>query len=108
MHEELLDHDQQLKMKLTISVDENPDLFFVLRDIRDRRRRTRRLKDLAVKGLLLERAPAPTGAAAPQPITESHGRRTPVGESVSSMLDWGDPAAEGKNARLVRSGSDHN
>ena len=81
--------DDQLKLKLTIASDENPDLFLALRDIKDPRRRTRRLKDLAVKGLLLERAPAPVRAEA------SIGELDPptqvaIGQSVSSMLDWGD------------------
>lgn len=83
--------DEQLKLKLTIAMDENPDLFLALRDIKDPRRRTRRLKDLAVKGLLMERGAAPmraeaatTGPAAPP--------RATVGQSVTAMLDWGDGA----------------
>ena len=82
--------DDQLKLKLTIAVDENPDLYLALRDIKDPRRRTRRLKDLAVKGLLLERAPAPIvgGVPAPEPEPEIQGPRAVVGQSVSSMLDW--------------------
>jgi hypothetical protein len=83
--------DDQLKLKLTIASDENPDLFLALRDIKDPRRRTRRLKDLAVKGLLSERAPAPmraemvvSGPAAPSLAA--------AGGSVSSMLDWEDNA----------------
>lgn len=82
-----------LKLKLTIAVDENPDLFRALRDIKDPRRRTRRLKDLAVKGLLMERAseaaPVALRAQAPMGGSESPSRAA-VGQSVSSMLDWGD------------------
>ena len=90
--------DDQLKLKLTIALDENPDLFRALRDIKDPRRRTRRLRDLAVKGLLMERAPASVRAEAP--IGEPEARpRAAMGQSVSSMLDWGDgagsPAHEG-------------
>ncbi len=85
--------DDQLKLKLTIALDENLDLFRALRDIRDPRRRTRRLKDLAVKGLLMERAPtaAPVAQRAQAPTDDSASPpRAPVGQSVSSMLDWGD------------------
>lgn len=81
--------DEQLKLKLTIALDENPDLYLALRDIKDPRRRTRRLKDLAVKGLMMERAPAPVRAEAPTREAEAP-RRAAVGQSVSSMLDWGD------------------
>jgi hypothetical protein len=81
--------DDQLKLKLTIALDENPDLFRALRDIKDPRRRTRRLKDLAVKGLLMERAPAPVRAEAPMGEPEAPPRAA-IGQSVSSMLDWGD------------------
>ena len=81
--------DDQLKLKLTIALDENPDLFLALRDIKDPRRRTRRLRDLAVKGLMMERAPAPVRAEAP--TRESEGPpRAAIGPSVSSMLEWGD------------------
>jgi hypothetical protein len=83
--------DDQLKLKLTIALDENPELYRVLRDISEPRRRTRRLKDLAVKGLLMERAPAPLRAEAPTREPESPPRAA-IGQSVSSMLDWGDGA----------------
>jgi hypothetical protein len=90
--------EDQLKLKLTIALDENPDLFRALRDIKDPRRRTRRLKDLAVKGLLMERAPAPVRAEAPMGEPDARPRAA-IGQSVSSMLDWGDgtgsPAQEG-------------
>ena len=81
--------DDQLKLKLTIALDENPDLFRALRDIKDPRRRTRRLRDLAVKGLLMERAPVPMHAEAPMGGIEAP-PRVAVGQSVSSMLDWED------------------
>ena len=81
--------DDQLKLKLTIALDENPDLFRALRDIKDPRRRTRRLRDLAVKGLLMERASAPVRAEAPMGAPEAPAR-APISQSVSSMLDWED------------------
>ena len=84
--------DDQLKLKLTIAWDENPDLYLALRDIKDPRRRTRRLKDLAVKGLMMERAPAPVRAEAPTREPEALPRAA-IGQSVSSMLDWEDGAA---------------
>jgi hypothetical protein len=83
----------QLKLKLTIAVDENPDLYHALRHIKDPRRRTRRLKDLAVKGLMLERAPASIVGLAPMRTTDGHAARAVIGESVSSMLEWEDSTA---------------
>jgi hypothetical protein len=47
--------DARLRMKLTIAADETPDLFRALAAVKDARRRTRRLKDLATKGLMVER-----------------------------------------------------
>jgi hypothetical protein len=82
--------DDQLKLKLTIAVDENPDLFLALRDIKDPRRRTRRLKDLAVKGLLMERAPVSIHGGALASDLDRPRPRAVVGQSVSSMLDWED------------------
>lgn len=82
--------DDQLKLKLTIAVDENPDLFLALRDIKDPRRRTRRLKDLAVKGLLMERAPVSIHSGALASHLDRPRPRAVVGQSVSSMLDWED------------------
>src|SRR5438046_593163 len=90
--------DDQLKLKLTIASDENPDLFRALRDIKDPRRRTRRLKDLAVKGLLMERAPASVRVEASIGGPDERPRAA-IGQSVSSMLDWeddtGPPVQEG-------------
>ena len=80
----------ELRLKLTIAVEENPDLYLALRDIKDPRRRTRRLKDLAVKGLFLERASLPIAVALPTRKSEVQGARALAGPSVSSMLDWGD------------------
>ena len=80
----------ELRLKLTIAVEENPDLYLALRDIKDPRRRTRRLKDLAVKGLFLERAslPVAVGLATREPEVQS--APAFAGPSVRAMLDWGD------------------
>ena len=80
----------ELRLKLTIAVEENPDLYLALRNIKDPRRRTRRLKDLAVKGLFLERASVPIAVGLPTREPEVQGAPAFAGPSVSSMLDWGD------------------
>ena len=80
----------ELRLKLTIAADENPDLYLALRDIKDPRRRTRRLKDLAVKGLFLERASLPISVGLPTREPEVQTTPPVAGPSVSSMLDWGD------------------
>ena len=73
----------ELKLKLTIAQEENPDLYFVLQAIHNPRRRTQRLKDLALKGLLFERGHVAPHALPPAPKAE-------VKATVSSMLDWSD------------------
>jgi hypothetical protein len=55
--------DLKLLLKLTISADELPELYQALVSVPDARRRTRRLKYLAAKGLFLERTGSPTVAA---------------------------------------------
>jgi hypothetical protein len=85
--------DNKLLMKLTIAADETPDLFRALESVKDARRRTRRLKDLASKGFMVERSgigilssePAPRVAG---PTHEGHGHML-AGDTVASMLDWG-------------------
>jgi hypothetical protein len=84
--------DNKLLMKLTIAADETPELFRALASVKDARRRTGRLKDLASKGLMVERSgigilssePAPQGAGK----TAEGPRHAPPGETVASMLDW--------------------
>ena len=84
--------DNKLLMKLTIAADETPELFRALASVKDARRRTGRLKDLASKGFMVERsgigilsgAPAPTVAGG----TAEGLRRVPPGDTVASMLDW--------------------
>jgi hypothetical protein len=49
---------QDLQIKLTVTCDEHPELYRVLVAIGEPRRRTRRLKDLAATGLLVERSGA--------------------------------------------------
>ena len=80
----------ELRLKLTIAADENPDLYLALRDIKDPRRRTRRLKDLAVKGLFLERASLPISVGLLTRDPEVQSTPSVARPSVSSMLDWGD------------------
>jgi len=46
----------KLLLKLTVASDEMPELFRALAIVKDPRRRTRRLKDLATQGLLVERS----------------------------------------------------
>lgn len=84
--------DNKLLMKLTIAADETPELFRALASVKDARRRTRRLKDLASKGFMVERSgmgilssePAPRVA---RPTAEGL-RHAPPGDTVASMLDW--------------------
>ncbi|MBY0366043.1 hypothetical protein [Roseateles aquatilis] len=55
----------KLQMKLSLAADETPDLFHALSAVKDAKRRTGRLKDLAAKGLLLERSGSLALASAP-------------------------------------------
>lgn len=82
---------QDLQIKLTVTSDEHPALHRVLVAIAEPRRRTRRLKDLAATGLLIERAgglalsalqPAPAAAAQEADV---------LGDAVSIAL-WEDKA----------------
>lgn len=84
--------NNKLLMKLTIAADETPELFRALASVKDARRRTGRLKDLASKGFMVERSgmgilsgePAPRVAGA----TAEGLRHVPPGHTVTSMLDW--------------------
>lgn len=84
--------NNKLLMKLTIAADETPELFRALASVKDARRRTGRLKDLASKGFMVERSgmgilsgePAPRVAGAPAEGL----RHVPPGHTVTSMLDW--------------------
>ncbi len=87
-----VDTDDRLLMKITVAADETPELFRSLASVKDRRRRTRRLKDLATKGLMVERAGVATltTEAAPQmAIQPPEGPgRVRSGDTGSAMLDW--------------------
>lgn len=75
-----------LKIKLTVTADEHPELHRTLVAIADSRRRTRRLKDLAAAGLLVERFGALP--AVPSPSERPAGERVleDLGGAVSVAL----------------------
>ena len=80
---------QDLQIKLTVTSDEHPELHRVLVAIAEPRRRTRRLKDLAATGLLVERAGG-LAVSAQQPALSAAGQAADVlGDAVSIAL-WED------------------
>jgi hypothetical protein len=82
---------QDLQIKLTVTQDEYPELHRVLLAIVEPRRRTRRLKDLAATGLLLERAGGISVSAA-QPAPSAAGQAVgDLGDALSVAL-WEDKA----------------
>jgi hypothetical protein len=82
---------QDLQIKLTVTQDEHPELHRVLLAIVQPRRRTRRLKDLAATGLLLERAGGISVSTA-QPATSAAGQAVgDLGDALSVAL-WEDKA----------------
>lgn len=82
---------QDLQIKLTVTSDEHPGLHRVLVAIAEPRRRTRRLKDLAATGLLVERAGG-LAVSAPQPApTAAEQAADVLGDAVSIAL-WEDKA----------------
>lgn len=82
---------QDLQIKLTVTRDEHPDLHRVLTAIAEPRRRTRRLKDLAATGLLIERAGGlALSAPQPAPVVTDQGADL-LGDPVSIAL-WEDKA----------------
>jgi len=85
--------DVDIKMKLTIARDETPELHIALAAINEPRRRTRRLKDLAAKGLLWERSnrtlAAASGNGAQAMVDSLETMNRGVTDSVGSMLEWG-------------------
>ncbi len=88
--------DGTVRMKVTISRDEHPALFEALFSIRNPRHRTGRLKDLVIRGLMLELTGGTLGAmgrqAAGARAASAYGREgATAGEprtTVSSMLEW--------------------
>jgi hypothetical protein len=82
---------QDLQIKLTVTSDEHPELHRVLVAIAEPRRRTRRLKDLAATGLLIERTGG-LAVSASQPAPAVAGPAADVlGDAVSIAL-WEDKA----------------
>ena len=82
---------QDLQIKLTVTSDEHPELHRVLVAIAEPRRRTRRLKDLAATGLLVERAGG-LAVSAQQPAPSAAAQAADVlGDAVSIAL-WEDKA----------------
>lgn len=80
------DAPEDLKLKLTVTSDEHPELHRVLASIGSGRRRTRRLKELASAGLLVERSgavPISVLAQAAAPANEPG----PLGD-VSELTQW--------------------
>lgn len=96
----------KLLMKLSLTADETPDLFHALASVKDAKRRTGRLKDLAAKGLLLERSSgAVAGLVPPAMSTVPAGdaeqgdalrRHLPPGVTGSGLVSaWDEPGGDG-------------
>jgi hypothetical protein len=82
-----------LQIKLTVTIDEHPELHRILRAITEPRRRTRRLKDLAATGLLIERSGG-LAVTGPAPAPNLPAEREPddlLGDAVGVAL-WVDKA----------------
>lgn len=77
-----------LQIKLKVTSDEHPALHRVLCAISDPRRRTRRLKELASTGLLVERSGAVVLAA----HSASEREEPTLQEDVSAVVMWDDKA----------------
>lgn len=88
--------DGTMRMKVTISRDEHPALFEALFRINNPRRRTGRLKDLVIRGLMLELSGGTLSPMGQQAVgvraASAYGREdATAGEprtTVSSMLEW--------------------
>lgn len=90
-----------LQLKLTITPEENPELHRELAAIAIPKRRTGRLKELALSGLLLERGRAPiglsqaTGGGRVQPAALAE-QAEPADSSLKDILgvvSWGEDAS---------------
>jgi hypothetical protein len=87
--------DGKLTIKVTIIGVQHPELFHAMRSIKDLRRRSTRIRDLAAKALLDERRnPAVAGGQAMQVENLSGAQRVErmkgTGHTVDEMLQWGD------------------
>ncbi|KAK0039479.1 hypothetical protein Bpfe_031066 [Biomphalaria pfeifferi] len=83
-------------VKSTVAEDEHPDLFRALASMRDLRRRSSRLRDLAMKGLLFEKGVAVGEVARAEAKAEANARGASQpkvdalgGGSVEEQLNWG-------------------
>jgi hypothetical protein len=76
-----------LQLRITISFDESPELFRLASAIVEPKRRARRIKDLATKGMYLELFNGNTGQRLPTVAST-----TTAGPSVESLIDWVDPS----------------
>lgn len=80
-----------LKLKLTVTREEHPQLHQVLSAIRQPRRRTQRLKELATAGLMFERGAVPLPAPASGPPLAVADPLDTLGDATSAAL-WGETA----------------
>lgn len=79
---------EELKIKLTVTADEHPELYRVLMAIEESRRRTRRLKDLAASGLLVERFGLPPQAQPQSPSSTGGEQAIESLGDVASLALW--------------------
>jgi len=97
------DGNAKLVMQVTTARDEGPELFDLLANIRDAKRRSNRLKELAKLGLLVERGDVSLGAQtrSPQltavlPMSPSSGSTELLPRGMATdMLNWGEPEGNG-------------
>lgn len=80
-----------LKLKLTVTREEHPQLHHVLSAIRQPRRRTQRLKELATAGLMFERGAMPLTAPASGSLVAVVDPLDTVGDATSAAL-WEETA----------------
>ena len=82
---------KDLQIKLTVTSDEHPELHRVLEAIVEPRRRTRRLKELAAIGLLVERSGTFT-LSAPASLEPAVEHVPEIRVDAVSMALWDDKA----------------
>jgi hypothetical protein len=97
------DSEAKLVMQVTTARDDGPDLFDLLANIRDAKRRSNRLKELAKLGLLVERGEVSLGAQPrPRQLTATPSMSLSPGPTeepqrgmATEMLNWGEPEGNG-------------
>jgi hypothetical protein len=86
------DHAEKVMVKVTIAADENPELFRAVTGVKGIRRRSARIRDLAIGGLAAERARPASPVASPRaPVLPSIAKDVPLRlptETVDDMLNW--------------------